>query len=123
MPTILTQIIEGPRPEDGRVRYHCPTCGNDTNWIEPPRPETGNVLHYCDSTAKAQAKRDNRQEPCATNYLNAAESNLRGALAKLHHAASRAEIEETLQKLRQWVREALNQELSERDKLDGLNNE
>lgn len=38
MPHELTTIAEGPREEDGKVRFLCEACGKTTPWISPPPP-------------------------------------------------------------------------------------
>lgn len=59
-------------------------------------------------------------DPCASTHLANAATALSGALAKLQDEATKAEINETLKKLREWSRQAGIEELNERDRQDGI---
>ncbi len=106
--TALSAIVE-VNSEDNCVRYLCGDCGAITDWINPG-PAVG---HDCATGKVSQlTEKPARPVPCASSHINAAASSLNGSLAKLQHAQSRQEISETLERLAEWRRQALSEELS-----------
>ncbi len=119
MPYLLTTIAEGPREEDGRVRYQCDNCGRITNWITPP-DEGGKVEHYCGSGDKKTRRPMVQRDTCASSWLNQAATALRAARDKLADQQTQYEINAILLNFPRYIRKAAAEELAQRDREDGL---